>query len=170
MDLTFEHDPRGESFTRIRRGDGLVLGLPSYSRKFRVPHDLAHAVAERELGLAGGVFGCIAAGAVFDNMRVLEGKPRRDAKARSERVLKAAKRSIGLAESLSGVLHKAVEHGRALRFSEAREAWGVLEQEPFPYTEREIRLTSEKLHELAQVWQTRAEPLEFSWPERLRPS
>jgi hypothetical protein len=169
VDITFEHDPRGESFARIRRRDGLVLGLPSFSRKFRVPHDLAHAVAERELGLGGGVFGCIAAGAVFGNMLVLEGKPRHDAKTRSARVLKAAKRSIGMAECLSGVLHEAVEHGRPLRFSVAREAWGVLEQEPFPYSEREIRLTSEKLHELAEIWRSSNEPLEFSWPERLRP-
>ncbi|WP_328605032.1 hypothetical protein OG943_34100 [Amycolatopsis sp. NBC_00345] len=170
MDITFEHDPRGECFARIRRRDGLVLGLPSFSRKFRVPHDLAHAVTERALGLGGGVFGCIAAGAVFGNMRVLEGKPRHDAKARSERVLKAAKRSIGVAECLSGVLHEAVEHGRQLRFSVARETWGILEQDPFPYSEREIRSASEKLHELAEVWQTSGEPLEFSWPERLRPA
>jgi hypothetical protein len=92
--ITFHHAPRGESVARIHRHDGVVLLLPSYSRKWRVPHDLAHAAAERELGLGGGEFGCIAAGAVFDNMRVAEGKPRHDAKARSTRILKAAARSI----------------------------------------------------------------------------
>ncbi len=73
MHISFHHAPRGESEARIRRQDGVVLILPSYSRKFRVPHDLAHAAAERELGLGGGVFGCIAAGAVFDNMRIADG-------------------------------------------------------------------------------------------------
>jgi hypothetical protein len=66
MRLTFQHDPRGESLTVIQRSDGAVFTL--YSRKHRVPHDLAHAVTERELRLADGVFGCIAAGVVFDSM------------------------------------------------------------------------------------------------------
>ncbi|MEV6896265.1 hypothetical protein [Amycolatopsis sp. NPDC051372] len=99
MDLVFMHDPRGETFTRITRGDGVVLGLPSYSRKYRVPHDLAHAAVERSLELSGGIFGCIEAGGVFDNMTVLQGKPRHDARARSQRILKAASGSIAVAES-----------------------------------------------------------------------
>lgn len=64
-----------------------MVELPSYSRTHRVPHDLAHAVAEREFGRADGVFGSIAAGAVFDNMRVIAGRPRHDAAARGRRVL-----------------------------------------------------------------------------------
>jgi len=80
--MVFTRAARGESITTIYRGGGVVVELPSYSRKHRVPHDLAHAVAEREFGLAGGVFGSIAAGAMFDNMRMPAGRPRHDAAAR----------------------------------------------------------------------------------------
>ncbi|MEW2505177.1 hypothetical protein AB0878_32390 [Amycolatopsis sp. NPDC047767] len=168
MDLVFEHDPRGETFTRITRGDGVVLGLPSYSRKFRVPHDLAHAAVERSLGLSGGIFGSIAAGGVFDNMTVLHGKPRHDARDRSRRVLKAASGSIAVAESLVGVLHRAVEHRRRPPFAAAREAWGVIRAEPYPFGDADIRGAVELLAGLVEVWSRQAEPLEFAWPSRLR--
>lgn len=69
--------------------DGVVVWLPSYSRKWRVPHDVAHAVTERELGLAQGVFGSIASVAVFDNMQVVSGRPRHDARAVSARILRS---------------------------------------------------------------------------------
>ncbi|MBB4687689.1 hypothetical protein [Amycolatopsis jiangsuensis] len=169
MEIHFRHDPRGESYTRIRRVDGVVLGLPSYSRKWRVPHDLAHAVAERELGWGGGVFGCIAAGGVFDNMVVLRGKTRHDARVRSQRVFRSAKRSIGVAECLSGVLHHAVEHRLGTPLAEAREAWGVLREDSFPWQDSEIRDATDRLRELAGVWSGGAD-LDFHWPERLRPA
>ncbi|GII34816.1 hypothetical protein [Planotetraspora mira] len=87
----------------VHRRDGVTLEMRSYDRKFRVPHDLAHAVTERELKLDAGVFGCTAAGAVFSSMRVLSGSPRHDAAARSARIIKANARSITVAEVLSGV-------------------------------------------------------------------
>ena len=165
MRLTFQHDPRGESLTWIRRRDGIVLTLASYSRKYRVPHDLAHAAAERELGLRGGVFGCIAAGGVFDTMRVVEGKPRHDAKARSTRVLKAAHRSISIAEVLAGVIHDAVEKRQPTPFAQAREGWGIVEQTPFPYSQADITRATDLLRELDRQWQLG--PIELDWPDRL---
>lgn len=33
--------------------------LPAFSRKHRVPHDLAHLVNERELGMARGGWGVV---------------------------------------------------------------------------------------------------------------
>ncbi|MGW4486011.1 hypothetical protein ACWEOE_19490 [Amycolatopsis sp. NPDC004368] len=166
MDVVFEHAPRGETFTRITRGDGVVLGLPSYSRKFRVPHDLAHAATERSLALRGGIFGCIAAGGVFSNMTVLHGEPRHDAQERSRRVLKAASRSIAVAESLVGVLHHAVEHRLRPPFAAAREAWGVVCPDPFPFSDSDIRGAVELLAELTEKWQRG--PMEFHWPARLK--
>jgi hypothetical protein len=77
------HDPRGECLTLIRRADGAEFTLSSYSRKHRVPHDLAHAVTERELGMPDSIFGCI-----------------------------AAPNTIGVSESLTGVIHAAVEKDR----------------------------------------------------------
>ncbi|WP_336159846.1 hypothetical protein [Amycolatopsis sp. VC5-11] len=168
MRITFHHASRGESVARVRRGDGVTLVLPSYSRKWRVPHDLAHAAAERELRLGGGVFGCIAAGAVFDNMRVTEGKPRHDAKARSAKILRSAKRSIGIAEVMAGVIHEAVEQRLPIPFEQAREGWGALAQDPFPWTDADITRATDTLRELDRQWQASPNPLEFDWPDSLR--
>jgi hypothetical protein len=167
MHLTFQHDPRGESLTLIRRADGAVFTLSSYSRKWRVPHDLSHAVTERELGMADGIFGCIAAGAVFDSMRQIEGKSRHDAKVRSARIVKAAQ-NLGWTETISAVIHKAVETRRPTPYTQAREGWGVSNQDPYPYLDEDIRRATTTLRELDEQWSVSSEPLEFLWPEGLR--
>jgi hypothetical protein len=167
MQLTFRHDPRGESLTLIRRADGAIFTLSSYSRKWRVPHDLSHAVTERELGMADGIFGCIAAGAVFDSMLQIEGKKRHDAKVRSARILKAAQ-NLGWTEAISAVIHKAVETRRPTPYAQAREAWGIAAQDPYPYLDEDIRRATTTLRELGEQWSASSEPLEFPWPDRLR--
>jgi hypothetical protein len=168
MHLTFLHDPRGgESVTAVRRADGAEFKLFSYSRKYRVPHDLAHAVTERELGMPDGIFGCIAAGAVFDSMEQTAGKKRHDAKVRSTRILKAPN-SIGMSEALSSVFHLAVEKDEPTPYAEVREMWGVSRADRCPYTDTEIDRTTETLRELSQLWQASSDPLVFPWPDILQ--
>jgi hypothetical protein len=169
--IEFRHAPRGECQAWVHRPDGVVVWLPSYSRKWRVPHDLAHAVTERELGLAEGVFGSIASGAVFENMRVVSGRPRYDARAVSARVLRANRRALSTAEALAGVLHQAVEHRRPVPQSAAREAWGVVNQDPFPWTDADITRATETLRALGERWSGSGsdDALEFTWPHRLIP-
>ncbi|MFC0552674.1 hypothetical protein ACFFHJ_17450 [Planotetraspora thailandica] len=154
----------------VYRRDGVTLEMRSYDRKFRVPHDLAHAVTERELRLGAGVFGCIAAGAVFTSMQVLTGSPRHDSAARSARIIKANARSITTAEALSGVLHEAA-NGALTRplFTKVREVWGIVEARTFPYDEATITATAETLKTLANVWSglTVGEELVFMWPPAL---
>ncbi|WP_327365488.1 hypothetical protein [Streptomyces sp. NBC_01217] len=166
----------GRSRVVVHRRDGVTLEMRSYDRKFRVPHDLAHAVAERELQLSAGVFGCIAAGAVFSSMRVLTGSPRHDATARSARILKAGARSITLAEVLTGVLHDAVEASpnsprspAVPLVNKAREAWGSVEERPFPYSEATLAAAADTLTALADCWSglTPGEELVFTWPPGL---
>ena len=82
--------------------------MPSYSRKYRVPHDLAHLVTERELLLATGVFGSLAAGAMFSNARVVSGRPRHDAAARSKRILAANRRGLAALGAYGTVTARAV--------------------------------------------------------------
>ena len=165
MHLTFVHDPRGgESVTLIRRADGAEFKLLSYSRKHRVPHDLAHAVTERELGMHDGIFGCIAAGAVFESMEQTAGKKRHDAKARSQKILKAPN-SIGISEALSSVIHGAVEKDLPAPYAELREMWGVSRADPCPYLDEEISRATETLRELRQLWEASSNPLVFPWPK-----
>nr|WSY56955.1 hypothetical protein OG999_46970 [Streptomyces sp. NBC_00886] len=167
MRLVFVPMARGSSRVVVHRGDGVVLEMRSYSRKHRVPHDLAHAVAERELRLGAGVFGCIAAGAVFSSMRVLDGSPRHDASARSSRIIKANARSITVAEVLSGILHDMIEDSPTVPlFTRAREAWGIVEEKPFPYDEATLATAAETLGVLSERWShlRPEEGLEFTWP------
>jgi hypothetical protein len=181
--ILFARDQRGESLTTVYRTDGVVVELPSYSRKHRVPHDLAHAVAERELGLAGGVFGSIAAGALFENMRVIGGRTRHDAAARSRRILAANRRTLTLAEAMAGALHHLVEHADASPSgtsdaspadsvsvaSALRRAWDSLNQEPFPYPPQQVIAAARVLRDHADRWATlhHGETLEFRWPDTL---
>src|SRR5262252_8480238 len=86
----------------IRRDDGLTVQLPGYDRDAAVPHHLAHFVTEHEFRLTHGVFGCIAAGAMFSNMSLVGSRARYDTHVRSRAVLRSHAGDLSLAESLSG--------------------------------------------------------------------
>lgn len=170
MRISFRRQAKGECISTVYRIDGTVWELPSFSRKWRVPHDIAHAVTERELGLAGGVFGLIASGAVFPNMRVIAGKPRHDAKARSERVMKAYGGSITTAEVMAGVLHHTVElRLPGTPMAKAIEDWGIVEQRPFPWSEADLTRATDVLRAIASQWESVPVDgeLDFLWPDSL---
>ncbi len=169
MRMVFTRIAGGECVATIYRRDGVVVQLPSYSRKHRVPHDLAHAVVERELGIAGGIFGTLAAGGLFANARVIAGRPRPDAARRSDRVLRANGPEIGVSELVSGVLQDVVEHGRTGdAAARVRQAWSVVPDLP-PYPDGRVRAAAAVLDDLGRQWQTVAPggTLEFFWPDRL---
>jgi hypothetical protein len=104
--VEFGKRERGGSVATITRPDGVRLRLTSYDRKYRVPHDLAHFATERELGLTDGLFGSIAAGALFDSVEVLAG---RRAGARSDTVRRRNAAALAFTESLVGVVHLGVD-------------------------------------------------------------
>jgi hypothetical protein len=164
MRVVFErHEPRRYR-SLVYRDDGVVLLLPGYDRKWRVPHDLAHFAVERELGLTDGVFGSIAAGGVFPNMQVVAGRKRHDARRRSDRVLRDNKKSLAIAEVLAGVVHDAVERqDRSELYQRARGAWGVLHEEPFPYSPAALIAAADTLADLTAQWTGRV--LEVEWPQ-----
>ena len=156
MRVQFHHDQkRGGYAALIRRGDGVTVRLPGYDRTFRVPHDLAHFVAEREFRLDRGVFGSIAAGAMFSNMSLVEGRARYDAQARSRAVLRANAVELTLAECLSGVVHTAVEHDldRPTAHRKLRDSWGVLRPGPCPYGPADLGRAVDVLRLLGERWE-----------------
>src|SRR5437773_965984 len=67
-----------EYLVLVGRDDGRTARLPGYDGRQAVPHHLVHFVAEHEFHLIHGVFGCIAAGAMFSNMSLVGGRPRYD--------------------------------------------------------------------------------------------
>lgn len=101
-----KRDRGGGSIAMITRPDGVRLRLTSYDRKYRVPHDLAHFATEKELGLTDGLFGSIAAGALFDSVEVVSGTR---AGIRSAAVRKRNAVALAFTECLVGVVHLGVD-------------------------------------------------------------
>ncbi|GAA2882944.1 hypothetical protein Acy02nite_05290 [Actinoplanes cyaneus] len=167
MHVVFVRGPTGTTVATVHRADGVSLLLPGNDRKFRVPHDLAHFATEREFEISGGVFGAIAAGGVFDTMRVVAGKPRHDAAARSKRILDTHRPTLTMAELLAGVVHRAVEDEAADRLPVLlRNAWNSLGTDPFPWTDEHIGRAGRTLTELAAEWEAQG-TVKVTWPDHL---
>ena len=62
--------------THVLRDDGVALELPSHAPLHRLPHDLAHFVVERALGLTSGFWGSIASGAILEGCGLFRGYER----------------------------------------------------------------------------------------------
>ena len=158
----------------VRREDGLTVQLPGYDQRAAVPHHLAHFVAEREFRLTRGVFGCIAAGAMFANMSLVGARPRYDTQVRSRAVLRSNASELGLAESLSGVVHDAVEHRLDLGtgYRRLREAWGALRPTPCPYAPADLNRVLDLLDKLGRRWRALApgEALALRWETNPHPN
>ena len=104
MEIVMTRSAERTSMTHVRRDDGVTLELASHAPLHRLPHDLAHFVVERALGLTSGFWGSIADGAVFGGMKVI---PRRRAgrvEERSRQVMKHASPRITEAEAVVGTV------------------------------------------------------------------
>jgi hypothetical protein len=67
MRVTFTRLPDHErAYALVERDDGVVYRLYGGTAGPRLPHDIMHFVVERELRIRDGIWGGIAAGAVFD--------------------------------------------------------------------------------------------------------
>lgn len=153
MDVRFSRSPHGGSVALIDRPDGLTLRMRSYDRKHSVPHDLAHFVAERAFVLPQGVWGSIAAGAVFRSMEVVSGRCRYDSRARSAAVIAGNARHIGLAEIVSGVVHRGLNLNRAGAELELRWGWGAVREGSCPSPIPGLHEAVAELRELVERWQ-----------------
>src|SRR5262249_22180169 len=124
--------------------------------------------AEREFRLNKGVFGSIAAGAMFSNMAVVDGRARFDANVRSRAVLRAHTVEIGIAELVAGVGHQGVERGDPFEdvLAHLREAWGTVREGPCPYHPETLRRVLAILTALAEHWRDlpEGERLTLRWP------
>ena len=91
MRVTFPRLPDHQrAYALVERDDGVVYRLYGGMAGSRLPHDIMHLVVERELRIRNGVWGGIAAGAVFDSMRYVSGRRPPHATERSAQLLRAA--------------------------------------------------------------------------------
>jgi hypothetical protein len=76
MRIAFQRFPAHVSaYSVIERDDGVVYHLREFSRSGSgLPHDLRHLVVQRELGIADGIWGGIAAGIVYPGMEHVRGR------------------------------------------------------------------------------------------------
>jgi hypothetical protein len=92
--------------SRLRRRDGCVVELEGGSwnriggQERELPHDLAHLVVESGLGFPMGLWGVIAAGGLFGETRVVEGRRPPHADRRGRAVADAAGETLRQAEIL----------------------------------------------------------------------
>jgi hypothetical protein len=107
MRITFPRLPDYEkAYAVIERDDGVVYRLYGGIAGSSLPHDIRHLVVEHSLGISDGLWGRIAAGAVFLSMRHVSGRRRPHAGARSTEV-KRQFSTVGLrAEMLANLVEQ----------------------------------------------------------------
>ncbi len=88
MRVTFPRLPDHQrAYSLVERDDGVVYRRYGGMASPRLPHDIMHLVVERELRIPDGIWGGIAAGAVFTGMRYVSGRRPPHAAERSRRLL-----------------------------------------------------------------------------------
>jgi len=108
MRVTFPRLPDHErAYALVERDDGVVYRLDGGTAGPRLPHDITHFVVERELRIRDGIWGGIAAGAVFDSMRYVSGRRPPHAAERSRQLLRGYGRPGLRAELLADLVSSA---------------------------------------------------------------
>jgi hypothetical protein len=106
MRITFRRFPdHASAYSVIERGDGVVYRMQEFTRAgTALPHDLRHFVVERELGLADGIWGGIAAGMVYTSMEHVQGRRPPHSAERSEELKRAHRQRLMRAELLANLV------------------------------------------------------------------
>lgn len=68
----------------VERTDRVRLQFHGVGKKFLVPHDLEHLIVESELNMRQGFWGCVADGALFSGMTIIDGRQKTHAKLKSQ--------------------------------------------------------------------------------------
>jgi hypothetical protein len=165
--VAFSKRSDGGSLADIDRGDGLRLRLRSYDRTGVVPHDAVHLIGERALGLTGGLWGSIRAGALFDSVEITGGRPRHDRHARSDRVRRENARELRLAEVVTGVLQETIDRPGPAVKAALDAGWAITETGPAPFTAAQAAGAADELRALRNRWRSLGpgEVIAYTWPD-----
>jgi hypothetical protein len=105
MRVTFPRLPDHErAYALVERDDGVVYRLYGGLAGPRLPHDIMHLVAERELRISDGIWAGIAAGVVFESMCHVSGRRPPHAAERSRDLLRRFKDQGLRAELLANLV------------------------------------------------------------------
>jgi hypothetical protein len=104
MKITFIRESERDCRIRCECDNGAVLAVRNFSRQLGLPHDLAHYIVERDLGLAWGFWGLVAAGATFTSVTLCSGRKRPHYREVGQRLITEHHEHLGGAEMLVSVL------------------------------------------------------------------
>src|SRR3954468_155495 len=92
--------------TAVERDDGVTFLMRGAGGGADLPHDLVHALVEQELGVADGIWGCVADGVVWRSMRHVSGRQPPHAAERSARLKKERRARVLAAEGLADLVRR----------------------------------------------------------------
>jgi len=174
MEITFTRGENRTYTTQVLRDDGVLFQVPSYDRISPLPHDLAHYVVEHEMGLRHGLWGSIAAGAIFPGMRALSGRQPVHAAARSQSVLREAGQQGTEAEvfvsALLKIMHAGLDKNRTVACALLRETWRPDKPSRDLPDAEEMQRICAALRDAEQRWQCldEGQSLTVVWPSERR--
>ncbi|MGY1715150.1 hypothetical protein ACI78R_11880 [Geodermatophilus sp. SYSU D01106] len=115
MRLTFSRlADRRPVETVVERDDGVVFAMRGAGGGADLPHDLVHALVETELGMADGIWGCVADGVVWGSMRHVSGRQPPHAAERSARLKRERAAAIQRAEGVADLVARSARGAQVL--------------------------------------------------------
>jgi hypothetical protein len=106
MFVMLEKTTAGAHRVTARRADSVLVFVGDSDHPHRIPHELAHYAIERDLALKWGFWGCVAQGALFRGMSVLDGMAEAEAAELSTNVRERAGSRFDTAEVLVAALEE----------------------------------------------------------------
>lgn len=169
MEVVFLKPSAGRRYrSRLRRGDGCVVELDggSWNRiggeEGELPHDLAHLVVESGLRFPMGLWGVIAAGGLFGEVRVVEGRRPPHEQRRGAAVTDAAGETLRQAEILVRAACDAAAFGAPPTKALVGERWWI-----DALGSPRLDATVAALREAARAWAATAPGGALRWEARL---
>ena len=157
MKVTFTKEQDKKYFSTVLRNDGVLVFVPGVGKKYDLPHDFSHFIIEKSLGLEWGFWGCIAKGALFKGMKVLEGRQKPHAKARSKNILKEAGQYLTEAEGLVSIVHnirtKKVQYDWIQIREELKFSWRPKKSFRPALSQKEIEVTCNLVDSAVLQWE-----------------
>ena len=153
----------------VTRSDRVKLQFQGVGKKFLVPHDLSHFIVEGKLNMRQGFWGCVADGALFPGMSIIEGRQKPNAKSRSKQVIKDAHQQLRLAECLVGRFYE-ISVGELDRVpSKAQKHLAQISADIQPqFSNSTILEVSQTLRNFQTLWQAIniEESIELHWNQK----
>lgn len=135
-----------------------------------MPHDLAHFVVERELGLRRGFWGSVADGVLFEGMSIVDGRQGPHAATHSKELRKSNRENVIEAEVLVGsfieLIEKAIAPNSVAAQARLAQRWMPQHPDARPLTSADIERVCAALVAARDRFQKLALGMSFEveWP------